>query len=233
MICSRVLSNDENPVGMFKVLQLHAALSDPDAFLQRNTARLVAHVRAVGQIVGAELSRKKLIQKRGLIARAAARIKCGRVRCWQRIQLTCHQLERVIPFDRLVMSRAFALHHRMDQPALQLQPVVCLLLQVSDRVLTKKFRTDMLFCRLAGQRFDAVLAKLKQVSIFVWTWPGAALAIKSVLFVNLEPIADPAHEAGLARGEFQTLGECMHSGRDPVRRAQLRLRFFFGRFRSK
>ena len=100
------------------------------------------------------------------------------------------------------MSRAFAFHHRMNEPALQLEPVIALLLHVGDRMFAKKFRTNVFPRRLAGQRFDAVLAKLEDVSIFIRTRPGAALAIESVLLVNFDPILDAAREASLARGEL-------------------------------
>src|SRR5207245_7771345 len=103
------------------------------------------------------------------------------------------------------MRAAGAFHHRMNNAALQLQPMIGLLLQIRNRVLTKKFRTDVLLRRLTGQRFHAVLTKLEQVSIFIRTWPGAALAIESVLLIDLEPILDAASETGFARREFQTL----------------------------
>src|SRR2546430_13522888 len=99
------------------------------------------------------------------------------------------------------MRGAGAFHHRMDEPALQLEPVIALLLQVGDRVLTKKFGTDVFLRRLARQRFNAVLAKLEQMSIFIRARPGAALAIEAVLLVNFDPIFDAARETGLARGD--------------------------------
>src|SRR5256885_484484 len=121
------------------------------------------------------------------------------------------------------MRAADAFDHRMDEPALQLEPVIGLLLQIGDRVLAKKIRTNAFLRRLARQRFDSVLAKLEDVSIFIRTRPGAALAIESVLLVNFDPILDAARETGFASGELQTFVERVHSGRDPIRRAQFRL----------
>src|SRR5438105_4369431 len=111
------------------------------------------------------------------------------------------------------MRRAFLFHHRMNEPALQFEPVVGLLAQIRDRMLAKEFRTDVLLGRLARQRFDAVLTKFEQMSIFVRTWPGAALAIESIFFVNLEPIFDPARETCLARRKFHTFPQRVHSSR--------------------
>src|SRR5256885_4581535 len=102
------------------------------------------------------------------------------------------------------MRRGGAFDHGVNQSALQLEPVVGLLAQIGDRVFAKKFRTNLLLSRLARQRFDAVLTKLKQMSIFVGARPGAALAIEPVLFVYLEPISDATRETRLARREFQT-----------------------------
>ena len=204
MVRAGILSDDKNRVGVLEVLEFHATFAYPDAFVQRRATRLVTHVRAIGQIVGAELPREELVQKRGFVAGAAARVKCGRVRRRQSIQLAREQFECFVPFHRRIMSRAFAFHHRMNEPALQLEPVIGSVAQIGDRMLAKKFRTNLFFRRLAGQRFDAVLAKLEQMSIFVRARPGAALAIEPVLLVNLEPIRDAARKSRLARRELQT-----------------------------
>ena len=70
MIRPRILADDEDRVGFFEIFQLHAAFADPNAFVQRRAARFVAHVRAIGQIVGAELAGEELIQKRGFVTGA-------------------------------------------------------------------------------------------------------------------------------------------------------------------
>ena len=131
------------------------------------------------------------------------------------------------------MCRAFAFHHRVHKPALQLEPVIGLLFQVGDRMLSKKFPTDMFLRCLTGQRFNAVLTKFEQMSIFIGARPGAALAIEAALFVHSQPIGDSTSEAGFPRCEFQALEQSVHSGCDPIRRAQFRLCFFFRRLRSK
>ena len=74
---------------------------------------------------------------------------------------------------------------------------------------------------------------LEQMSIFIRTRPGAALAIESILFVHFEPILDAAGETTFTRREFQTLRQRLHPCRDPVRRAQSRLPLFFRRLRSR
>ena len=128
MIRSRVLPEDKYAVGFFEIFQRNAAFADADAFVQGRAARLVAHVRTVRQIVRPELADKKLIEKGRLVARPTARVKGGCVRRRQGVQFAGHHRKSFVPFDRLIMSAAGALDHRMDQAALQFQPVIRLLL---------------------------------------------------------------------------------------------------------
>ncbi len=53
---------------------------------QRRAARLVAHVRAVGQVVGAEPAGEQLVGERGLVAGPAAGVEDGPVRVGERPQ---------------------------------------------------------------------------------------------------------------------------------------------------
>ncbi len=118
------------------------------------------------------------------------------------------------------MRAAFALHHRMHEPALQFQPVVALLLQIRDGVLAKKFRRDVLRRSFARERLHAALAKLEHVPVIVGTRPGATLAIEPVLLVYREPAAEPAanphltqrklcaaDNRGQARGDLVRFGD--------------------------
>ena len=91
---------------LVEVLERHRPLADADRLGERRAARLVAHVRAVGQVVRAELPNEKLIEKRRLVARAPGRVKNRFVRRGERVQLGGDQRERVLPGDRLVMRRA-------------------------------------------------------------------------------------------------------------------------------
>ena len=79
MIRSRVLAEDENAVALLKVIQRHASLADADGFVERRAARFVAHVRAVRQVVCAELPGEELIEKRRFIARASTGVKRRRI----------------------------------------------------------------------------------------------------------------------------------------------------------
>src|SRR5207248_3810685 len=85
MIRAGILADDENGVGPFKIFEPDAAFADADALLQRDATRFVAHVGAIGQIVGAELPREELIKKRRFVTGATARVKRGRIRRRQRV----------------------------------------------------------------------------------------------------------------------------------------------------
>ena len=54
-----------------EVFERDRALAETERFFHSGAARLVTHVRAVRQIVGAELAHEELIKKRGFVAGAA------------------------------------------------------------------------------------------------------------------------------------------------------------------
>ena len=58
-------------VGVLEVVDGHRALADADRVDQRRARRLVAHVRAVRQVVRAEAAHQQLVEERGLVAGAA------------------------------------------------------------------------------------------------------------------------------------------------------------------
>jgi hypothetical protein len=66
----RVLPDDVDRLGLAKSSSVTVPLADADCLRERRPARLVAHVRAVGQIVRAELADEELIEERRLVARA-------------------------------------------------------------------------------------------------------------------------------------------------------------------
>ena len=62
-----VLPDHEDQVCRVDIVERHAALADAQRLLQREAAGLVAHVGAVGQVVGAERAGEQLQQERGLV----------------------------------------------------------------------------------------------------------------------------------------------------------------------
>ena len=68
-----VVADQPDRVGLLPVVQVDGALAGAERRRQRAAARLVAHVRAVGQVVRAELAHPELVEERRLVARAARR----------------------------------------------------------------------------------------------------------------------------------------------------------------
>ena len=66
-----VLAGDQDAVGVREVVDGHRALADADGLGQGRARGFVAHVGAVGQVVGAEAAHQQLIEERGLVAGAA------------------------------------------------------------------------------------------------------------------------------------------------------------------
>ncbi|MNH17216.1 hypothetical protein D3C79_768790 [compost metagenome] len=122
-----VLAPDENRVGVLEVVEGDGALADPDALPQGHAAGLVAHVRAVGEVVGAVGTHEQLVQVRCFVAGAPRSVELGLVRAGQLVQLAGDQGEGGVPADRLVAVAGCVVDHRLGQAPLVLQPVVALL----------------------------------------------------------------------------------------------------------
>src|SRR5258708_5875001 len=87
MVGARVLPGDEDDLRLLEVVEADGALADADGFRKPAAARLVAHVRAVGEVVGAVLANEELVEEGGLVAGAAAGIEDRLVGTFQRPQL--------------------------------------------------------------------------------------------------------------------------------------------------
>ena len=106
VVRARVLADDDEQFGVVDVVERDAALADADRLGQRQPRRLVAHVRAVGQVVGAERAGEQLVEERGLVGRAARGVEDRLVRGWPGPRRRRgDQRERVVPGDRLVVVR--------------------------------------------------------------------------------------------------------------------------------
>ena len=143
-----------------KSLELDRAFADADRRAQRRAARLVAHVRAVGQIVGAELADEKLVEKRRFVAGAARRVEDGFVRRGEPVQFPCDQREGLVPRDRLVMRAAGRKPHGLGDPPLLAEPVVGLFGKFGDAVGAKEVVRDAVGVGFPGEGLRAVFAEL-------------------------------------------------------------------------
>ncbi len=68
MIRPRILTDDKDRIGQIEIFERDRAFTKPKSFFHAGAAGFVAHVRAVRQIVRAELPHEELIEKSGFIA---------------------------------------------------------------------------------------------------------------------------------------------------------------------
>src|SRR3546814_5840795 len=87
MVGARVLAEDEDRVGQLEVVQRYRALADADLRRHPRAGWLVAHVRAVGEVVGAELAHEQLVEERGLVAGAPGGVEDRLVGRGQRVEV--------------------------------------------------------------------------------------------------------------------------------------------------
>lgn len=142
MVGAGILPHQEDQVGVVDVLQTHRAFAGAQALVQGGATGLMAHVAAVGQVVGAEGPGEELQEKSGLIADPARRVEdrlIGRVQC---LQLFGQQSQGVVPADRLVVIRIGPLDHRLGEPALLIEPQIGPPAQFGDRVPAEEAGSD-------------------------------------------------------------------------------------------
>ena len=75
VIRPRILADDENSVGLQKIVQSDRPFADPDCLFQGGTTRFVAHIRTIREIVRTEHPDKKLVKVGGFVAGASRSIK--------------------------------------------------------------------------------------------------------------------------------------------------------------
>ncbi len=143
----------------------------------------MAHVRAVGQVVGAERPDEQLVGVGGLVGGTSGRVEDRLVRRVERAEFGGDQVEGVVPADGFVVSGALAQHHRFAEASLLAQPVVGPLRQVGHGVPGEEVGPDSAGGGLLGDRLGAVLAELGGVAVGR-VGPGASGAVESGLLVD-------------------------------------------------
>ena len=206
-----------------QIVQAHTALAHAERLVQSGAAGFMAHVAAVGQIVGAERPREQLQQERRLVAEPAGGVEQRLVGRIEPAQLGCQQVEGVVPADRLVVIRPGPLDHRFGQPALLVEPHVRLRRQLGDGVLAEELSRDPAGGRLVVDVFGAVLAVLVPVPLTgLRLRPCTAGAVNPVGLIDVQQIDRGSHKRGL----LQRILQCVHHGRHPSGRLPGRLDFW-------
>src|SRR5947209_20600487 len=98
----------------------------------------MTHVRAVGQIVRAELAHEELIKKSRLVTRASRSVESGFVRRRERVQLSGYHLQILVLPYLFVMSLAAPQDDRVCEATLLVEPVVGFPRKVCDRQFLEK-----------------------------------------------------------------------------------------------
>ena len=160
-----VLAGDHDQLGVVDVAQADAALADADRFRERDARRLVAHVGAVGQVVGAVRADEQLIEERRLVRGATRRVEDRLVGGVKAGEVVGDQRERVAPRDRFVVRATGTLDHGMGDPALLAEPVLVVRVELGNAVLGEERRVGALLGGFLGDRLGAVLAELRGVAV--------------------------------------------------------------------
>jgi len=172
----------------------------------------MAHVRAVGQVVGAELPNQKLIQKCRLVGGAAAGVKHRLVGRVEPVQFGGDEGKGLVPGQRFIAFRAGAQHHGVGQATGLIHFVIAQLSDLRQAVAGKEGRIDAALGGFRGNRLGAVLAELEGAAVVLGIGPGAARAIKTLPLVEAEHRRRAAHKAGIAVDMLQRTGDRWHAG---------------------
>jgi hypothetical protein len=183
VVGARILAHHDDEVGLAEVVVGDGGLADADGLSHRPSGRFVAHVRAVGQVVGAEGPHEQLVRERGLVRGPAAGVERCLVRRIERLQLVGDDSERIRPADRSVVVVTRDLVDGFDEPPLHAQPILAAALQVAHRVLGPEVPADGDGSGLPGDRLRAVLTELEGLAVG-GVRPGAAHAVEAVLLVH-------------------------------------------------
>ena len=129
-----VRADHEDQVGLLPVVEVAGALAGAERRGQRAAARLVAHVRAVGQVVRAELAHPELVEEGRLVAEPARGVEGRLVRAREPAQRLADERERVVPRDRDVRVALGVVDERLGEAALVLEREVAPALELGDGV---------------------------------------------------------------------------------------------------
>ena len=182
-----VLTEHEDGVGLFEVIDAYGAFANADALLQPDAARFVTHVGAVGEIAGAEHAAEQLIKVRRFVAGAARGIQLDLVRVVHTVDVLGDQRQRVRPMDWLIVVGFGVVAHRMSEATLVFEEIVALLLQGADAVGGEELRLHGAARRFPTDRFGAVFAEAEGAVVVVA--PGATGAVEAACLVDAHQVA--------------------------------------------
>ena len=193
MVRAGILAEDEDRLREFEILQRHRTLAAAELFGERHAGRFVAHVRTVGQVVGAVFAHEQLVQERRLVRRAAGGVEDRFVGRGQVVQRTRDRVECFVPRDREITVALRVVRHRFGEAALRLEEAVVLFVQPRDGVFGEELRGDALGGRFVRDGLDAVLAEFES-RMRVAVGPCAAGAIEAPRLVRAQQRVRALHD---------------------------------------
>jgi hypothetical protein len=185
MVGAGILADDEDRVRLLEIAEGDGTLADADGLAEGDATGLVAHIRAIGKIVGAVKPDEQLVKKGRFIAGAAGCVEFGAIGMVETIEDAADLGECLLPGDRLVGICRRVIAHRVRQTALMLQRIIAPAAKFCDGVGREEIRADALFRRFPGHGLDAVFAEFERRAMFRIT-PGAARAIEAIGLVGLQ-----------------------------------------------
>ncbi len=187
MVSARVLTKDEDCIGPIKILQVYRAFSDADAALQSGTARLMAHVGAVGEIIGSNHAAKQLINIGRFVAGAPGGIQLHPIRVIHRLDMLRNQRPDRVPANRLIAVGSRVIAQRLGEAPLILKEVVRLLVKGANGVAGEEVGVNLATGGLPGHGLSPVFTEAE--GAFIIIAPGAAGAVKATGLVHAQQIA--------------------------------------------
>jgi hypothetical protein len=185
MVGARIVTDAEDRIGIVEVFERDSALADADRDRQARAGRLVAHVRAVGEIVGAKGAGEQLVKERRLVRGAARAIEFGHVGLGQGLHHRARAGKGLFPTDRHEMVGLRIIAQRGGQSPGILKLVIAPRPQFGGRMAGKEIGIDALDRGLPRHGLGAVFAELERGGM-LGIGPGAAGAIEPVGLVHLE-----------------------------------------------
>ena len=140
----------------------------------------MAHVRAIGQVVGSESSSQQLPKKSCLVTRPSRSIEYRLVGIIKAGQLVRDDIESLVPRQFRVVISPRSEYHRVGQPSLRIQPPVRFEGEFPNRPLGPEFRSSSLSGSLVCDSLSSVLTELRYGSMSIGIGPRATRAVKAI-----------------------------------------------------
>jgi hypothetical protein len=159
-----ILAEEEHAIGLVEVLDLHCAYRNANRFRQSNRSALVAHIRAVGQIVGPVHAREQLVHVGGFERGTPRGVEhhLFRIEASQGASDLC---QGFIPRDWPVFVARSVVAHRLGQTSGLFEIVVRPAFELAQRVLGKEIWPAAIRGDFPRRRLRAVLAEFEGMGV--------------------------------------------------------------------